>query len=122
MLTYYVENFGDKSHAPEKILHIEGDVRAKDLEKLHTCLFDTLNSPSDLTVSLDKLENFEPSFVGLFCCFRRTARLFNKKVFLQGLPVESLECPNEQPLPEGKFCDYAGAPECYLFRKLPVKG
>jgi ABC-type transporter Mla MlaB component len=119
VLTYYVEHPCSGKHSVEKVLHIEGDVRADQLEKLSTCLFDALNSSSHLIVNIERIYKFDCSFIMLICSFRKTAQLLNKHLTISGKPLEHFICVHEQPLqPEKKTCMFAATPDCYLWETL----
>jgi anti-anti-sigma regulatory factor len=119
VLTYYVEHTSNGKRSIEKILHVEGELRAEEMEKLSTCLFDALNSSSHLIINIERLYRFDSSFIMLICSFRKTAQLLNKQLTLCSKPLEHFICIHEQLLqPARKTCGFAATADCYLWEKF----
>jgi anti-anti-sigma regulatory factor len=119
VLTYYVEHTSNGKRSIEKILHVEGELRAEEMEKLSTCLFDALNSSSHLIINIERLYRFDSSFIMLICSFRKTAQLLNKRLTICGEPLENVICIHEKLIqPVKKKCEFVATADCYLWEKF----
>jgi ABC-type transporter Mla MlaB component len=101
------------------VFHIEGEVCADHLEKLSTYLFDALNSSDHLIVNIEKINKYDCSFVMLICSVRKTARLLNKPLTIQGRSLENSSCEHEDSVQwTDRKCKFAGTPHCYLWESI----
>ena len=114
MITYIIEHDRDN-----KVLHVEGKVTASHVERLNTYFFDALSRGYHLVVNLEELTDFDCSFVMLICSIRKTARLLNKRLTIQGRSLESISCEHEDSLQwTDRKCRFAGTPHCYLWESI----
>lgn len=119
MLTYFVERGRSEKNSGEKILHIEGDIASGDLEKLNTYFFDALNSSEHLIVNIEKICDFDCSFIILVCSIRKTAQLLNKQLTIRGKSIGNFFCEHEQALhAKNQRCMFATTPNCYLWESI----
>lgn len=98
MLTYTVEHIDSETSGVRKTLHVEGRAVMDQRLKLHAVLMDVLRSCDHLLVDINKVTDFDYSFVILICSMHRTAKLFRKKLTIQGTGTSSFS----------KACEHLG--------------
>jgi hypothetical protein len=124
MLTYTIEHNRGASPFVHKTLYIEGTADPSEREKLNTIFFDALGQTEHLVMNLDRLSEFDCTFVMLTCFLHKTARLLKKRLTVQGCQLENFICEYEETVQwKEQSCKLANTSTCYLweciFRKVP---
>jgi len=84
MLTYSIETNRNHNSLSVKTLHVEGEIKPLQKERLKRIIMDTLILSDHLILNIKKVEEFPPSFIDLVTFFRCTAKHMGKRFTVKG--------------------------------------
>jgi ABC-type transporter Mla MlaB component len=119
MLVYTVRQRDADTSKVEKALYMEGDAVASQMERLRSICLDALYDSDCLVIDLEKVDDFDASFVFLICSVRRSAQMLHKELRIKGMEAESFICVHKSTMQSaGKRCMFAASAPCYLWNSL----